>query len=241
MRLISKLEIKNGILVKGRKLEGNRKIGNPVEFAKKYYDQGIDEIYFFDIVASLYDRKIISDIINEISSKIYVPYAAGGGIKKLSDVKKLFDAGVDKVHLNSILFKNLYILDQFSEVYGSQSISVEVQVRKIDNDYFCFYDQGREFSKILLKDWISNLKTFDWGEIIITDIDRDGMYTGINMDLIKNLRDILPERQLLYSGGFNPKIDNLSNFRDYLDGLLVASALIDEKFDISNYSQRLLK
>ena len=93
MRFISKLEIKNVILVKGRQLEGNRKIGDPIMFAEKYFKNGVDEIFFFDIVASIYDSNILDDIIKKVCSKIFIPFAVGGGIRNLEDCKKLFDLG----------------------------------------------------------------------------------------------------------------------------------------------------
>ena len=239
MRFISKLEIKNGYLVKGRQLEGNRKIGNPLDYAIKYYNSGVDEIFFFDIVASLYNSQIINQIVKHVCSKIFIPFAVGGGVRNLDDCKKLFESGADKIHLNSVLFEDLKLIDEFSKVYGSQSISIEVQTKKIKNEYYCFFDRGREFSNITLSSWLKKLKDFEWGEIIITDIDRDGMNNGANMELIKIFRSFFEDRHIIYSGGFNPKIDNYEKLDLYLDGLLVASALHNGLVNVKNYSQRL--
>ncbi len=239
MRFISKLEIKNGILVKGRQLEGNRKIGDPIKFAEKYFENGVDEIFFFDIVASLYDSNILEDIIKKVCSKIFIPFAVGGGIRNLDDCKKLFDLGADKIHLNSILYKDINLVEKICEIYGSQAVCIEVQIKKIDNVYNCFYDRGREFSGIKLIDRLNLLKKLNWGEIVITDIDKDGMNSGVNFEIIKIVRDNLENRQILYSGGFNPDIDDKIKLKQYLDGVLVASSLHQDKTIIKNFSQRL--
>ena len=106
MRIISKIETKTGWTVKGRKLEGIRKLGKPEEFAYKYYNSGVDEIIFLDSVASLYGRGTLDEVIEKVSENVFVPMTVGGGIRKLNDCKRMFESGADKISLNTILFED---------------------------------------------------------------------------------------------------------------------------------------
>ena len=238
MRIIPKLEIKSGHLVKGRQLEGYRKLGDPIFFAKKYYKYGADEICFVDVVASMYDRKLICDIVKEISKNIFVPFSVGGGIQNFEQVKEIFDSGADKIHINSHLFTDLDFLKRFNDTYGAQSISLEIQTKIYNDEYYCFFDRGRELSNIKLKDWIKKLKNYNFGEIIVTDIQKDGMYNGVNLNLINFVRDFFPNTNLVYSGGFNPQIDNINLLRQKLNGLMISNGLHSNFFLPEDFSER---
>jgi Imidazoleglycerol-phosphate synthase len=135
IRLIARLDIKSPNLVKGIQLEGLRKIGNPNDFAKKYYDQGIDEIYYEDIVASLYERNSLLDIIKETTKNVFVPITVGGGLRSINDVGNALRAGADKVAINTAAIKNPELITQVAEKFGSQCMVVSIQAKKNNTFY----------------------------------------------------------------------------------------------------------
>ena len=130
-RLITKLEIKNNYVIKGISFEGLRKIGDPNFLAIKYYEEGIDEIIFIDVVASLYGRNCLFDIIDKSTKNIFVPITVGGGIRNHDDIHNLLNSGADKVAINTSLVKNPELIGQFAEKFGSQSIVASIHAKKI--------------------------------------------------------------------------------------------------------------
>ena len=200
MRLISKLEIKNDHVVKGINFEGIRKIGNPEEIAIDYYNQGIDEIIFSDVVASLYQRNHLYDFIKKFSKNIFVPMTLGGGLANEKSIDLALDSGADKVFFNSIILKNPKNLKIFSNKYGSQCIVVSIEAKKIGNNYFCYFNSGRENSNIKLENWIKECEDLGCGEFIITSIDNDGTKKGFDLNLVeKSMNTAL--RPVIISGG----------------------------------------
>ena len=131
MRIIGRLDIKNSNLIKGINLEGLRILGKPNDFALKYYDEGIDELIFIDSVASLYGRNNLYEIIFEASKNIFIPLTVGGGIRTLDDVKKAFNAGADKITVNTAAVENPNLINEISEKFGSQSLVLSVEAKKI--------------------------------------------------------------------------------------------------------------
>ena len=238
MRIISKIETKTGYAVKGRKLEGIRNIGDPASLAKKYYLQGADEVFFIDSVASLYGRATLHDVVSKVSETIFIPMCVGGGIKSLGDCKKMFESGADKVSLNSVLFKEIGILDKISKVYGSQAVVVEIQAKKnvSDSGYTCLSEYGREYTGVSLEDWLKRLKNHNIGEIHLVSVDQDGMKSGVDAALIDFSRKYI-NVPLVYSGGFNENIDNIKWLETRLEGLAIASSFHEDQ-NIARLSQR---
>ena len=151
-RIISRLDIKNGILVKGISLEGLRKLGDPIFFSKKYYNDNVDEIHFQDVVATLYGRDILFNIIEKNSRKIFVNVSVGGGIKNENDIDNLLRLGCDKVVINSEAVRNPNFLDIAVKKYGSSTICLAVETIKINNNYEVMIDTGREKTGLKLFD-----------------------------------------------------------------------------------------
>ena len=133
MRIISKIEIKNDYVVKGINLEGIRKIGDPEKIANQYYKDGIDEIIFSDVVASLYQRNHLYDFIKKFSTNIFVPMTLGGGLSDEQSINNALNSGADKVFFNSSILKDPKKLQVFSKIYGSQCIVVSIEAKKIDS------------------------------------------------------------------------------------------------------------
>lgn len=237
MRIIAKIETKTGSVIKGRKLEGIRKLGDPSIFAQKYYNNGIDEIIFIDSVASLYGRVTLFDIIEKVSEKVFVPLTAGGGIRNVDDCKIMFMSGADKISLNSILFKNLELVNSIAKIYGSQAIVVEVQAKKNSSGYECLCEYGREYTNIDLVDWLKRLQTLPIGEIHLVSVDSDGMNKGVDFELINLARDYV-NIPLIYGGGFNHLIDDVNKLSNIIDGLVIASSIHNNDLNLLKLSQR---
>jgi cyclase len=223
-RLLTKLEVKNNFLIKAINYEGLRKIGNPNEFAKKYYEQGVDEIIFIDIVASLYGRDCLFDIIEKASKDIFVPITAGGGIKTSEDIKQLLNSGADKVAINTSLLKNPKLINQFVNDYGSQCIVASIQAKKIDNTWYAYVENGKDNTNVNVMKWIDELTKKGVGEILLTSVDKDGTETGPDIDLIKEA-STLCKIPLIVAGGISKtsELENLNTIKG-IDGISISSS-----------------
>ena len=173
LRIIPKLEVKNSNLIKGLQYEGLRKIGNPIDYAKKYYDQAADQINIIDIVSSLYSRENLYEIIDKITENIFIPVCVGGGIKTIEHIIKLLNCGADRIIINSAALRNRKFLNDIAEIFGNQFISVSIEAKKIHGEYYCMMDHGRENSNIKVNDWIKYLTKNNVGEIIVNSVDND--------------------------------------------------------------------
>ena len=158
MRIIARLDVKNNFVIKGINFEGLRKIGNPLKLAKKYYEEKIDEIMFIDAVASLYNRNNLFDIINESTKEIFCPITLGGGIRSLKDIEKALKSGADKVAINSHAIENPQFIKLAVENFGSSTILVNIEAKKIENDWEIYKYYGRERTDIKLGSWIDTVQ-----------------------------------------------------------------------------------
>ena len=222
-RIISRLDVKNGILVKGINLEGLRNLGDPEFFSSKYYYDKIDEIHFQDIVATLYNRNVLFKIIEKISKKIFVNVSSGGGIRDAKDVDKLLRIGIDKVVINSAAVKNPILLKNLVKKYGSSTISSSVETAKINNKYEILIETGRERTGIELFRWVEKVQTLGVGEIIVTEIPMEGKKKGFNLDLYEKLRKKI-DVQFVAHGGAGP-LDNIYELFNFcnVDAISIAS------------------
>lgn len=237
IRIIARLDIKNQYLIKGINLEGLRKLGDPNEFAKNYYEQNIDEILYLDNVASLYGKNTAYNIIEKTIENTFIPITVGGRIRTIADVKKILNAGADKIALNSAAIKNPNIVKKISNEIGNQSLVISIETKKIKDEYFIFYNNGREVTNIKLIEWLSKIQKYGAGEILVTCIDTDGTMKGFPIDLsiiLGNYCDL----PLILSGGF---YDN-KNLHEVLkiskaDGVAIGSALHFKKTSILKIKQ----
>ena len=239
IRVIPKLEIKNENLIKGIKFDGLRAIGDPIKFAKKYYEAGADQIIIHDIVASLYGRKNIYEIVKRISEDIFIPITVGGGIRTINDVKNLLGSGADRVFINSAAILNPNIIEQIIELFGKQFLTISIEVKKIDNEYFCMYDHGKEKSHYKLNEWLEKIKHYDIGEYLISSIDDDGCMKGFDIELVELIKKFDFKNQILISGGISSQshIDEIiKNYHP--SGLVIGAGLHFDRVtidDIKNY------
>tara|TARA_B100001250_G_C19812982_1_gene796710 strand:- start:1437 stop:2267 length:831 start_codon:yes stop_codon:yes gene_type:complete len=222
-RIISRLDIKNGNLVKGISLEGLRNLGNPDDFSKIYYDQGIDEIHFQDVVASLYNRDVLFKIVENNSKKIFVNVSAGGGIRTEKEVDNLLRIGVDKVIINSAAVKNPSFLKKLVQKYGASTIAVAIETSKINQKYEVLIETGRERTGLGLFEWVDQVQNLGVGEIIVTDIAREGKNKGFDIELFQKLRTKIFV-QLIAHGGAGPLENIVEIFKICdVDGISIAS------------------
>ena len=239
-RIIAKLDVKSGYVIKGIEFEGVRKVGDPIKLAKKYYDDKIDEIIYLDCVASLYNRNYIIDLLPKVSQEVFVPITAGGGIRSFKDAKKLFDNGADKVVINTGAVKNPKIVKQISDYYGAQAIVLQLDSKKILKDNWEVYtDYGRERTGLDALKWIEKISTYGVGEILATVIDNDGKKNGVDLDFLKKLTQVtnLP---IIGSGGIGntDHIEEVFKINN-INAVSVSSILHYSNTDIKKIKKRL--
>lgn len=185
VRVIPRLDIKGPNLVKGIHLEGLRVLGKPEDFAQFYYENGADELMFMDVVASLYERNSLHDIITKTAKKIFIPLTVGGGIRTIDDIKNVLRAGADKVSLNTAAINNPNIIREASLKFGSSTIVVTIEVIKSnDGKYQAYTDNGREYTGIDALEWAKKVEELGAGEIVLTSVDREGTGNGYDLELI---------------------------------------------------------
>lgn len=186
VRIIPKLDIKGPNLVKGIHLEGLRVLGKPEDFAKHYYEKGADELIYMDVVASLYGRNSLHEIVSRTAKEIFIPLTVGGGLRTIEDIKNVLRAGADKVSLNTAAIKNPSIVREASRIFGSSTITVSIEAIKQPNgEYFAYTDNGREYTGIDVLSWAKKVEALGAGEILLTSIDREGTGNGYDIDLLK--------------------------------------------------------
>lgn len=185
IRLIARLDVKAPNLVKGIQMEGLRKIGNPNEFARNYYLQHVDEIVYIDIVASLYERNNLSDIVEKTTRDIFVPITVGGGLRTSADVEKALRSGADKVAINTAALKSPELIKEISNRFGSQCMVLSIEAKKNSNGWEAYYDNGREHSGKDVVEWARIGQELGAGEILLTSVDQEGTAKGFDIELTK--------------------------------------------------------
>ncbi len=222
-RIIARLDVKNNALVKGIHLEGLRVLGSPEDFAKKYYIDGIDEIIYMDVVASLYGRNGLLDLVQKTAKKIFIPLTVGGGVRSLEDVGKLLKSGADKVCINTAAVKNPELISKIVEVYGSSTIVVAIEAIKVDGEYLVFIDNGREYTGIESVEWAKQVEELGAGEILLTSVDQEGTKKGLDHELI-SLVTASVNIPVIAHGGVGSYNDIINAFDEHnIDAVCAAS------------------
>ena len=207
VRKIARLDLKNDKLIKGIYMEGYKVLGDPIDYAVKYYEQGIDELVIIDNVASLFNTKLSLGTIKDISKNVFIPITVGGGIKNISDVDKCFEAGVDRVSINSSLFHDLSLINQVAKKYGSQAIQASIHSKVITkNTWHAFYQAGREKTGKCVVEYVKELESLGAGEILVTSVNNDGTLEGMDIQLMESLANKV-SIPLLIGGGYASKAD----------------------------------
>ena len=192
-------------MVKPVHFEGLRKVGLPNEIAAKYYQQGADEIFYIDIVASLYQRKILLDQVEQACSDIFVPFAVGGGVQTLHDFSELFHHGADKVVINTHALQiNPNIIDEAAKCFGSQAVVVNIESKRWDNWSECYSDCGRIRSGKNVLDWAKEVESRGAGEILLQSVDHDGRQRGFDLELAQKVVSLVNIPVVVASGAGKP-------------------------------------
>tara|TARA_X000000368_G_scaffold399421_1_gene370369 strand:- start:71 stop:829 length:759 start_codon:yes stop_codon:yes gene_type:complete len=241
-RIIARVDVKNEYVIKGIHLEGLRKVGNPNNFAKHYYQSGIDEIIFMDAVAAYYDRNSLSQIIEEACKDVFVPITVGGGIRTVEDIQTALNSGADKVAINTQAVKDPNFITQAAEIFGSQCIVSSVDAKRIsDNKWEVFVDNGREPTGLDVISWVQRLEELGSGEIMLTSIDTEGTKKGFDLDLNFAVSDITSIPIITCGGAGN--IDHVINLLvdPKIDAVAIASLLHYDIVKVEDLKNKLIE
>ena len=208
IRTIARLDVKGNNLIKSICLEGLRKVGIPSLAAKTYYEQEIDEIIYIDLVASLYGRSQITEILYETTRDVFIPLTAGGGIRNIDDVHQLLRSGADKVAINTAAVRNPELISEVASKYGNQCMVLSIEAKKRSSSSWEIYTEcGRESTGIEVSEWAKKAELFGAGEILLTSMDRDGTKKGYDLELTKLVSNSV-NIPVIASGGVG-KLDHL--------------------------------
>ena len=183
-RIIPCLDVKDGKTVKGVNFENLRYAGDCIELAKKYSDSGADELVFLDITATNEKRKTVVELVHRVGKNVFIPFTVGGGISDIEDIKCILKAGADKVSINSAAVKNPDLIKDCANYFGSQCITVAIDAKRIDGDYYVFINAGKINSGLKLIDWAKQVELNGAGEILLTSMDFDGTQKGFDIDML---------------------------------------------------------
>ena len=216
-RIIPCLDVDQGRVVKGVNFVGIRDAGDPVEIAKRYNDQGADEITFLDITASHEERDTTVHMVEAIAEQVFIPLTVGGGIRELADIRKMLNAGADKVSINSAAVYNPEFVREASQKFGAQCIVVAIDAKQVgDNHWEIFTHGGRKPTGINAVEWAVKMAEYGAGEILLTSMDRDGVKSGFDLGVTKAISDAV-NIPVIASGG-------VGNLDHLVDGVKLGGA-----------------
>ncbi len=223
LRLIPRLDVKKNWLIKGVQMEGWRKVGNPREMAIKYSEMGADEMIFLDVVASLYQRNSLIDLVKKVATSVFIPLTVGGGIRSVEDARTLLSNGADKITLNTGAIENPSLISSISDTFGSQATVVSIEaVRTNTGEWEAMTDNGRNKTAKEVLSWSKQVEELGAGEILLTSIDNDGMGEGFNIELTKMIANSV-DIPVIASGGLSDP-NHLKDLIDLTDASAAASA-----------------
>jgi cyclase len=206
-RFIPRLDIKGSNLIKGIHLEGLRVVGDPQTFSRQYYDQGADELLYVDVVASLYGRNSLHEIIKRTARDVFVPLTVAGGIRSTDDVRDILRAGADKVGINTAATKRPQLIQEVARKFGSQCMVLSIEAKRVGpNRWEAFTDNGREPTSMDVLDWAQRAVELGAGEILLTSIDNEGTCEGFDCDLVRAVTSIVSV-PVIASGGMGKVSD----------------------------------
>ncbi|MBD3767543.1 MAG: imidazole glycerol phosphate synthase subunit HisF [Gammaproteobacteria bacterium] len=215
-RIIPCLDVDKGRVVKGVNFVGIRDAGDPVEIARRYNEQGADEITFLDITATADDRDTIAHVVEQVASQVFIPLTVGGGIRTLDDIRKMLNAGADKVSINSAAVFRPEFVQEASDHFGSQCIVVAIDAKRVDDHWQIFTHGGRKATGIDVVAWAKKMQAFGAGEILLTSMDGDGTKKGYDLALTRAVSDAV-SIPVIASGG-------VGNLQDLADGITQGGA-----------------
>jgi len=206
IRVIPRLDIKGPNLVKGIHLEGLRVLGKPEQYAKYYYETGADELMYMDVVASLYERNSLKDLITRTAKEIFIPLTVGGGLRTIEDIREVLRSGADKVAINTAAVKSPEMIKEASRIFGSSTIVVAIEaIKQPDGIYLAYTDNGREHTGIEVLSWAKEVEKLGAGEIVLTSVDREGTGEGYDVELIEMVSEAVSIPVVAHGGPGKPE------------------------------------
>jgi cyclase len=239
-RIIPCLDVKDGRVVKGVNFVGLRDAGDPVEVAKRYNEEGADEITFLDIGASHEGRDTIVDIVAKVAKEVFIPLTVGGGIRKLEDIYKLLHVGCDKVSVNSAALKRPELIDEGAKRFGSQCIVTAIDVKKHGEKYHVYLNGGRVDTGIDAIEWAKEVVDRGSGEILLTSMDADGTKAGFELEITHLISEAV-HVPVIASGGAGTMEHMKEAFEVGADAALAASIFHYREIDIMDLKHYLHK
>ncbi|MGI6211728.1 MAG: imidazole glycerol phosphate synthase subunit HisF [Anaerovoracaceae bacterium] len=215
-RIIPCLDVKDGRVVKGKNFQGLSDVDSPVELGKHYSACGADELVFYDITASAEGRKLFTEILTEVASKIFIPLTVGGGINTVDDFERVLKCGADKVSVNTGAIRDPDLIRRAAEIYGDQCVVLSVDVKRVDGKFTVFARGGRENTGIEAISWITDGVRRGAGEIVVNSIDTDGVKNGFDIELLKKVEEAV-DVPVIASGGAGSIEDFIELFREIPD------------------------
>lgn len=235
-RIIPCLDVRNGRVVKGVNFVGIRDAGDPVEIAERYNREGADEITFLDITASSDDRETIVHVVEDVAAEIFIPLTVGGGIRKVEDVRRMLNAGADKVAINTAAVFNPDLVKEATDYFGSQCIVVAIDAKRVSEEdeplkWEIFTHGGRKGTGIDAIEWSKKMADYGAGELLVTSMDRDGTKIGFDLELTRTISEAV-DIPVIASGG----VGNLQHMADGVTKGKADAVLAASIFHFSEYT-----
>lgn len=235
-RLIACLDVRDGCVVKGVNFEGLRSAGDPAALARRYNEEGIDELVVLDVTATLETRRALAETIRQVSREIFIPLAVGGGIRSLDDARAVIDAGADKVSINSAALRDPTLITTLARVYGSQAVVVAIDAKRDNGIYGVYARSGTTASSRDAVDWAREAESRGAGEILLTSIDRDGTKIGFDCEMTAAVSDAVRIPVIASGGAGSPQ-----HFADVFSAGRADAALAASIFHFSEHAVADLK
>jgi cyclase len=244
-RIISCLDVRDGKLAKSVKFVDTKVIGDPVEQARKYYEQGLDELVFYDITASNENRNILLDVVSRVAEQVFIPFSVGGGLRTVEDCSRVLLAGAEKVNVNSAAVRNPQLIKEASKAFGAQAVVLSMDVRRVSptfeipNGYEIVVDGGRTPMGMDAIDWAKRGEELGAGELVVNSIDADGTKEGYELRLTRKIAEAVTIPVIASGGGGTPEHLYEVLTEGKADAALVASMLHYGEYTVSEIKEYL--
>ena len=243
-RVIVCLDVKDGRTTKGVKFQNNIDVGDPVEMAAEYYRQGVDELVFYDIIASARGRGPILDLIAKVASQVFIPFCVGGGIGTIEDIRSTILAGAEKVSLNSQAVKNPLLITEGARIFGNQCIVLGMDAAKDDempSGYRVYINGGRIKTDIDALEWAKKAVSLGAGEIVLNSMDADGTKDGYEINLTRMIAENVPVPVIASGGGGTPQHLATVLTEGKADAALIATMVHSGQYTVGSIKEELKK
>jgi imidazole glycerol-phosphate synthase subunit HisF len=241
VRLVARLDIKAPNLIKGVRLEGLRVIGDPAIHARRYYEQGADELLYMDVVASLYDRNSLTEVVEKATRDVFVPMTVGGGVRSLEDARRLLASGADKVAINTAAVKNPRLISEVARRFGSQAVVLSIEAkRSAPGRWEAYVDNGREHTGLDVVEWAKRVVELGAGEILLTSVDQEGTRSGFDVALTRAVTGAV-SIPVIASGGMGTVQHLIDVIRDgRADAVAIADTLHYQRSTIDDIRREVI-